>query len=521
MKTARDVETAAYVGQRVREVVAVLRPCATEGQRREFLSILAAAAPPRLDARNQAGMIRRVSNFLGVRRGRRSHKLGGRQFAFDKAIDLRAAFDAVGVQRLGPLGHLFTEGQVVLTHNGPAEILRFTAEGGVIVTYRIGDAYAERAYTSCGGKQRGSARLQHMPASLLPPRRAKSALAVSDSTKKAILDHVGVFCPTSSHSSDVMKRRIGPFLVEEKPAYILSDVKQAMYADFKLKNSSINIKFSKYKQVLEEVAWNLKKAYRSTCLDRVFCNYKWHREALLVVAKLLAEMVAPPQRDADEDDRGDGRPDELTWVNIGGSAPMDSDGQLIGEELNNGNLAQKLANTTRLTRAEWSECNIYDLCSDHYIHVGDIYFQPAKPLAEQLIEFASLTQMSHVGNWLVCSNSLGDGTAQPCLDGQCERCGFARLWSKGLRQTIDETDEFWGQEVCWDELKAGSAEGQGATDDDLRQTVSGTIIDFLDAFETVQQQWLPHRFHAGQAKEAARELEQNLTPHKLKKDTDW
>ena len=56
---------------------------------------------------------------------------------------------------------------------------------------------------------------------------------------------------------------------------------------------------------------------------------------------------------------------------------------------------------------------------------------------------------------------------------------------------------------------------------DQHHTISGTIIDFLDAFETVQSNWLPHRFHSIQAKEAERELDQNLTPRKLKKDTDW
>ena len=129
------------------------------------------------------------------------------------------------------LGHIFAEGQKVLTRHGLAEITRFTADDGVVVTYRHGDAYAERSYSSRTGKQPGSPRLQHVPPTLLPPPRAPSSLAVSFTTKKAVLDHVAVFCPTSPHQRDVMKRRLGPFVVEEKPAFILSDVREAMYAD--------------------------------------------------------------------------------------------------------------------------------------------------------------------------------------------------------------------------------------------------------------------------------------------------
>ena len=44
---------------------------------------------------------------------------------------------------------------------------RFIEGGGVVVTYRAGEVYAERSYTSCMGNQAGSARLQHLPPSLV------------------------------------------------------------------------------------------------------------------------------------------------------------------------------------------------------------------------------------------------------------------------------------------------------------------------------------------------------------------
>lgn len=67
---------------------------------------------------------------------------------------------------------------------------------------------------------------------------------------------------------DVMKRRVGPFLYEEKPALILEDTREAMYFDFNNKHPSV-IKFSQWKQTLREVAWNIKKvhaAHASTSL---------------------------------------------------------------------------------------------------------------------------------------------------------------------------------------------------------------------------------------------------------------
>jgi hypothetical protein len=73
---------------------------------------------------------------------------------------------------------------------------RFIEGGGVVVTYRAGEVYAElRSYTSCTGNQAGSARLQHLPPSLLAPARATRSLTRSDavlmSTKKKVLEARG------------------------------------------------------------------------------------------------------------------------------------------------------------------------------------------------------------------------------------------------------------------------------------------------------------------------------------------
>ena len=75
--------------------------------------------------------------------------------------------------------------------------------------------------------------------------------------------------------------------------------------------------------------------------------------------------------------------------------------------------------------------------------------------------------------------------------------------------------------MSWDSIKPGGDETHGSADNDLRHTVTGTLIDFLDAFEIVQRNWVPHRFHGSQAKAAELELEQNITPRILRKNSDW
>ena len=282
LQTAREVETAAYVGERVRAALDVLKPCATESMRMQYYIVGSAAAPPRAKIGDTKGMGKRVAAFLGLRRGRRSKAQGGRPYAFDKFQDARTKFDAAAQRLLGPLGHLFVVGQCVLTRHGPAEIVRLTSDGGVVVLYSVGEAYAERTYSERTGNKAGSARLQRMPPSLLPPSRAQRSDTTTLATKKAVLEHTEEFCPTSPSGCDIMRRKLGPFIFEEKPALILSDVLESMYASFKEKHALIKLSFSKYKEVVHEVAWNLKKAYRSGGRAAHLRHLPRHLEPLLI-----------------------------------------------------------------------------------------------------------------------------------------------------------------------------------------------------------------------------------------------
>ena len=104
---------------------------------------------------------------------------------------------------------------------------------------------------------------------------------------------------------------------EEKPALILSDVRAAMYADFQNQQPAVKLSYAQWKTTLKEEVWYIKKAYRSTCLDRVDVNYREHRETLLVLAELLTKETAPRRRTpTDADDCTEQPPDALMWVRI-------------------------------------------------------------------------------------------------------------------------------------------------------------------------------------------------------------
>ena len=79
-----------------------------------------------------------------------------------------------------------------------------------------------------------------------------------EATRKAVLDHAYEFCKESPHQRDIVKRRVGPFVTESKPGLILEDVREAMHADFDSKQPGL-LKYSRWKEVLNEVAWNIKK----------------------------------------------------------------------------------------------------------------------------------------------------------------------------------------------------------------------------------------------------------------------
>ena len=143
-----------------------------------------------------------------------------------------------------------------------------------------------------------------------------------------------------------------------------------------------------------------------------------------------------------------------------------------------------------------------------------------------LIDFCLLTLMSAVGNEMVCAPCLQDADAK-CLRGECNNCGFRRLWTKGIRPKLVFTNgklkpgvsRVWTTKMMWDRVKSG---GDGGTsEDDLRQRCEGTLIELLDQFEPVQDKWTPHRYLIVHTKVAAKECDQHTPPGVIVDNSDW
>jgi hypothetical protein len=214
-----------------------------------------------------------------------------------------------------------------------------------------------------------------------------------------------------------------------------------------LKRSTLGVKESQYRLEFARECWEAIHAYREGCLCKACFNYRLYREALSVVAKLLALLLIPLPAD-DEDDAVE--PDA-------GAEEM---------------------------RAQLGE----------------------------LRDFCQLQLMSQVGNAMVspCASCLQEANAQ-CLRG-CGKCGFQRLWSKGIRPKLvypsgklrPGVSRVWLTKMHWDRVKSG---GDGSSsEDDLRQKREGTVIDLLDEFEPIQNTWTPHRYNIVNAKVSVQAL---------------
>jgi len=81
---------------------------------------------------------------------------------------------------------------------------------------------------------------------------------------------------------------------------ILPCTKETLKAKFNDKHPNL-LSSSQYDEVLAEEVWNLKQAYRETCLCRTCFNCRLYREAMGVVSQIIALLFKPSARqDADD-----------------------------------------------------------------------------------------------------------------------------------------------------------------------------------------------------------------------------
>ena len=206
------------------------------------------------------------------------------------------------------------------------------------------------------------------------------------------------------------------------------------------------LKESQYRVIVHEEVWELKHAYRETCMCRTCFNLRCYREALKVAYQILLVLAR-----ADE-----GAPDETDVID---------------------------------------EANLQER--------PDARTPAPDPKLKKLIDFceSSPGRRGKVTE-LICADNLDDADAK-CIRQECPNCpNFHRMWSApttGLRcELVDPhgslkpgVSPVWSQQLQWSRIKSG---GDGSSkEDDLRQKREGTLIQLLDEFEPVQKANVRHQ----------------------------
>lgn len=241
---------------------------------------------------------------------------------------------------------------------------------------------------------------------------------------------------------------------------------------------------SQYHVIVKEEVWELKHAYRETCLCRTCFNHRCYRESLEVVYKILAMLLKSTVE-------ADSAPDE-------GDVVVETDDA-------EGDDAASLISTASMTAANVNP-KLNGLV-EHCHSRSDVALR------------SSVTE-------LICADSLDDAAAE-CIRGECDRCGFGVMWSKGYRKEVVDAcgklrpgvSPLWLQQIRWNRIKTG---GDGSsTEDELRQSCEGTIVKFMDDYEIVATQHVRHRFHIDQSKRAESDFHRNSIPGIIVCTSDW
>jgi len=298
----KEADTNAKIVDLFKDALDEIKNCRTEQQRVEFHIALACVMPPREAQGSKNGWIKPICDRLGLKRGKRSEKNGARPYASEQAVETRAIFNKdrellaqpvkVGdmVLSKGQLCELTAIGEGLCGNEGPSCVLAF----------RAGTVTQEHKYSTMYGIGKDSARLQRPPPSLTPGGRAQRKDTVSERTRQVVKLHAYDTCAESPCKRDAMRKQVGPRVWEHRQALILTCSKDTLWAKFNETHPNL-LGVTQYFMVLEEEVWNLKKAYRETCLCKTCFNCRLFSEGLAVVAKLLEILLVPPSnQDADE-----------------------------------------------------------------------------------------------------------------------------------------------------------------------------------------------------------------------------
>ena len=165
----------------------MLKPCATEQQRKEYIILLRAIAPILKRSGDWSGMIKKVAAKLELPYGSRGRRGAQADYALTQAVKERGYVDFRAAQAARPKEELVA-GDQVLCRGQLAQLEEYDRESGrCSVTFSIGEQLGVSSavqktvnYAAAFGTGARCARLQRPPVTLMPPPRKKSSLALSE-----------------------------------------------------------------------------------------------------------------------------------------------------------------------------------------------------------------------------------------------------------------------------------------------------------------------------------------------------
>ncbi len=219
-----EAETNAKIVDLFKDALDEIKHCRNEQQRVEFHIALACVMLDRETQGTNNGWITRICDRLALKRGKRSQKNGGRPYASDQTVDIRARFnkDVELLQQPLKVGdRVISNGDLwELTQIGDDLISQDPHVGTeCVVMFRVGETTQEHKYSTMFGNTKGSVRLQRPPPSLTPSRRAfrkdiqaswrqsmgASTASYFDLFKRYIMGHVRREVPQSARSDAVFR----------------------------------------------------------------------------------------------------------------------------------------------------------------------------------------------------------------------------------------------------------------------------------------------------------------------------
>ena len=474
-KEERDQATDTYMVDRAREFVQACKGCASVEQHRQLLIALAIFASPRAQKGDQEGMANRIAKRLDVTPGRRPKRVGealGRQRAFDRAIDLRAAMDARLAELYVPMQMV---GEEVLCRGQLGKLTMYDeATGRCEVTFTYDGVEKRVPYASRFGRTKGSARLQRPPAVLLLPSCERTKDAITAETREHVHEIFELTCPTSPHQKDERKRRLARHVYQRKQAMIQTLPLDEIYRTFQKTYPLDKLAFQSFRLLKP---WNVIKAYRETCLCRCCELFRLFVQALLVVGKLLEPLVMSTEHAADAE-----------------GADAEAEAVEAEAEATDPDLVWLLDFCKAQTKSEMANMLVCGGC-----------LEKAKP---------------NCVNGKCCNC----GFAKRWSRGLRPRLVNCDKKSPDCGKLLDGVSAVWEHDVRYEVLKSsGSTPSDGSSEDKetLRAQRIGSVIQFLDAFEEASTKFPAHRHLVGDAKAKARRRDRYFWPGMLLSDYDW